>query len=147
NEHGRDPQPGLARLRLAQGQADVADAAIRRVIGETQVSGLRAERLAAFVDIVLAVGDTDAARPAATELAEIAAQLHSPYLEAAAGYAVGAVELAEGNASGAIKSLRRAWGTWCDLDAPYDAARARMLIGLACREVGDVDTTRLEFDA
>jgi DNA-binding CsgD family transcriptional regulator len=134
-------------LRLAQGHAEVADATIRRVVAETQVSGLRAERLAAFVDIVLTVGDTDAARPAASELTEIAAQLQSPYLEAAAGYAVGAVELADGNASVAIKSLRQAWTTFCDVDAPYDAARARMLIGLACREVGDIDTATMEFDA
>ena len=35
NELGRDPQPGLALLRLAQGRVDVADAMIRRVLGET----------------------------------------------------------------------------------------------------------------
>ena len=35
HELGRDPQPGLALLRLAQGRVDVADAMIRRVLGET----------------------------------------------------------------------------------------------------------------
>jgi DNA-binding NarL/FixJ family response regulator len=37
--------------------------------------------------------------------------------------------------------------TWRDLEAPYDDARARVLIGLACRALGDSDSAALELDA
>ena len=33
------------------------------------------------------------------------------------------------------------------LGAPYEAARARVLIALACRELGDADAGELELDA
>jgi len=36
---------------------------------------------------------------------------------------------------------------WRDLGAPYEAARVRVLIGIACRAVGDSDTADMEFDA
>ena len=35
SRRGREPQPGLALLRLAQGKSDAAAAAIRRALGET----------------------------------------------------------------------------------------------------------------
>jgi hypothetical protein len=43
--------------------------------------------------------------------------------------------------------LRQAGQAWQQLDAPYEAARARLLVGLACRAVGDDDTVALELDA
>lgn len=33
------------------------------------------------------------------------------------------------------------------MDAPYEAARARVLIGLACRSLGDEDGAEMELDA
>lgn len=44
----------------------------------------------------------------------------------------------------ALQSAARAWR---ELEAPYEAARARVLIGLACRELGDADAAELELDA
>ena len=41
----------------------------------------------------------------------------------------------------------RAWRAWHELEAPYQAARARLLIGLACRELGDEDAAAMELDA
>ena len=35
---------------------------------------------------------------------------------------------------------------WQELDAPYDVARARVLLGLACRALGDEDAAALELD-
>jgi DNA-binding NarL/FixJ family response regulator len=43
--------------------------------------------------------------------------------------------------------LRRAFEAWTHLDVPYDAARARVLIGLACHSLRDEETTRLELAA
>jgi tetratricopeptide (TPR) repeat protein len=62
NELGREPQPGLALLRLTQGKVDAADAAIRRVVDEAQGSIARARVLGAYVEIALAGGDVAAAR-------------------------------------------------------------------------------------
>ena len=146
SQWGREPQPGLALLRLAQGQLATAEAAIRRVVGETRDLNERARSLIAFVDIMVAVDDIATARLAAAELATIAEAIDAPYLGAAAEYATGSVALADGDAQSAIGALRRAWALWCDLDTPYDAARARVLIALACRDLGDQDTSTLELD-
>ena len=144
---GRDPQPGLALLRLAQGRVEAADAAIRRVLHEAEGDVGRARVLGPYTEIVLAVGDLAAARTAADELDAIAGRLGRPYLQALAGHVAGAVLLAEGDARGALLSLRRAWRTWRGLEAPYEAARARVLIAQACRALGDEDGAELELDA
>jgi DNA-binding NarL/FixJ family response regulator len=88
-----------------------------------------------------------AARAAAEELARVAAAWEAPLLRAQAAHATGAVLLAEGDARVAVAALRRAWTGWRELEAPYDAARARVLLGLACRALGDEDGAALELDA
>ncbi len=144
---GREPQPGLALLRLAQGQVQAADAAIRRVLDETQERGLRVRILAAYVEIALAAGDVPAARAAADELSAATGAFDAPLLRATAAHATGAVLLAEGSPKEALAALRPALSAWRELDAPYQAARARVLIGHACRTLGDEDAARMEFDA
>ena len=104
---GREPQPGLALLRLAQGQADAACAAIRRVVDEAGSFVARSRLLPAHVEIMLAAGDVDAARAGADELAAMAGDLDAPLLRAWATHAQGAVLLAEGDARGALAALRR----------------------------------------
>jgi DNA-binding CsgD family transcriptional regulator len=147
SQWGHEPQPGLALLRLAQGQADAAVAAIRRAIDEAALPGMRPKLLPACVEILLAAQDVDAARIAADELAQIAETMGAPLLRAAAAYAGGSVNLAAGDARAALPALRRAWTTWHELGVPYESARTRVLIGLSCRSLGDEDTARMEFDA
>jgi DNA-binding CsgD family transcriptional regulator len=144
---GRTPQPGLALLRLAQGEIDAAAAAIRRVVDEAQDRVTRCRVLAPYVEIMLGAGDVQAARAAADELAEIAVELVAPLLHAVSAHATGAVHLAEGDARAGLAALRQAWAAWQELEAPYDAARVRVLIGLACRELGDEDSAQMELDA
>jgi DNA-binding NarL/FixJ family response regulator len=144
---GREPQPGLALLRLGQGQVDAAAAAIRRVVDEVQDRASRAKVLAPYVEIVLAAADVPAARAAAEELSEIAADLDAPLLHAVSAQAMGAVLLAEGAARAALDTLRRAWTTWQALEVPYEAARVMVRIGLARRALGDEDTAGIELDA
>src|SRR5512132_626359 len=144
---GWEPQPGLALLRLAQGRGDAAAAAIRRVMGETTETLRRASLLPAYVQIMLAVGDVDAARDACRELAEISEQFESDVLAAMLDQARGAVELADGDARAALAPLRQASQAWQGVQAPYEAARVRVLLGLACRAVGDEDAFELELDA
>jgi DNA-binding CsgD family transcriptional regulator len=144
---GGQPQPGLALLRLAQGRTNAARAAIRRVVAETTDRFGRAKLLPAQVEIMLAVGDVQGARDAADELTEIAGAYQTPALRAVADHARGAVLLAEGDARAAVVALRGAWQAWRELEAPYEAARVRVLVGLGCRALGDEEAAAMELDA
>ena len=144
---GFEPQPGLALLRLAQGKRAAAAAAIRRVADETTAPLKRAELLPALVEITLAVGDLEEARRAYDELDAISESHASDLLRGLAEQAGGAVVLAEGDARAALSSLRNALSTWHDLEVPYEAARTRVLVGIACRRLGDDDAAAFELEA
>jgi DNA-binding CsgD family transcriptional regulator len=122
-------------------------AAIRRVTDTAEGRVVRCRLLPAYVEIMLAVGDVAAARVADDELCAIADGLDASWPRALAAQAAGAVLLAEGDGCAALEALRRAWSAWHELDAPYEAARTRVVMGLACRHLGDVDGAELEFDA
>jgi DNA-binding NarL/FixJ family response regulator len=144
---GRKPQPGLALLRLAQGDASAAAVAIRVALDEAAERRTRARLLPAFVEITLANGDVAAVRAATGELATMAAELDAPFVVALAAQCEGAVLLAEGNHGEALAALRRAWAIWQELDAPYEGARVRVLTALALRGMSDHDGAAMELDA
>jgi DNA-binding NarL/FixJ family response regulator len=145
---GRDPEPGMSLLRLAQRRVDVAVPAIRRALEEAaQDPVARSRLLPAYVEVMVDAGDVAAARAAADELGAIAAQLDAPYLNALAADAAGAVLLAEGDPRSALSRLRTAQRSWRELEAPHNAALVRVLIGVACRELGDDAGAELEFAA
>lgn len=146
SQSGRDSQPGLAQLRLAQGKTEAAAAAMRRVMDEARDQAMRSRLLPAYVEIMLAASDVPAARAGADELAGIAERLAAPLLRAMAAHATGATLLAEGDGRAALAALRGAWAAWQGIEAPYEAARVRVLIGLACRALGDDDTAEMELD-
>jgi DNA-binding CsgD family transcriptional regulator len=146
-ELGRDPHPGLALLRLAEGDVTTAAAAIERVLGETRGTSDRARLLPACVEIMLAAGDVERARSARGELSQIAAGRDAGMLDAVAAHGQGAVDLAGGDAPGALVALRRAWHAWEEASVPYAAARTRELMGLACRALGDEEAAALELEA
>jgi DNA-binding CsgD family transcriptional regulator len=146
-QSGQEPQPGLALLRLAQGRVEAAAAAIRRAVDEAQDRVTRSKLLAARAEIMLAAGDVQDARAAADELSAITAELGTVFLHAVSAQIVGAVLLGEGDARGACIALRAALTIWHELEAPYEAARVRVLIGLGCRALGDDDTAEMELDA
>ncbi len=147
SQRGYEPQPGLALLRMAQGRADAAAAAIRRVVSATTGQLQRTRLLPAYVEIMLAVGDIEDARGACHELAGIAENLDTAVLGAMASHARGAVELAEGDARAALGPLRSTFEAWQRVEAPYEAARVRVLMGMACRAFGDDEGAGLELDA
>jgi DNA-binding NarL/FixJ family response regulator len=68
-------------------------------------------------------------------------------LAAIAAHARGAVSLAEGEPREALACLRQALETWHALDAPYEIARTRVLVGDACRRLGDEESATLEHAA
>ncbi|GAA2136064.1 LuxR C-terminal-related transcriptional regulator [Nocardioides koreensis] len=147
NALGYEPQPGLALLRLEQGDSGAAAATIRRVLRETVQRLPRARLLPAFVQIMLAAGEQDDAVAASTELDDLARLQGTSMLRAQAAYAVGAVSLAGDDPGGALVALRRALNLWLGLAAPYEVARTRVLIALACRALGDEETATMEQEA
>jgi DNA-binding CsgD family transcriptional regulator len=147
SQSGRDPQPGLSLLRLAQGRTDAALQALRRALSSTTQAAGRAKLLPALVDVALAAGVTAEARSASDELGQVAELFGTDMLQALAFKARGAVELAEGDAASATTSLREAFALLQRLNAPYHAAQARVLLGCAYQALGDTDGAMLEVQA
>jgi ATP/maltotriose-dependent transcriptional regulator MalT len=125
---GRDPQPGLALLRLTQGQLDAAAAGIRRALDETTVRFRRPRLLSAAVEIALEGDDVEAARAAAEELSQLGAERDVPLLNAMAAQAGGLVRLAEGDARMELDAARQVFER---LSAGPDLARVVGLTGVA----------------
>jgi DNA-binding CsgD family transcriptional regulator len=146
-QFGRDPQPGLALLRLGQGHIEPASAGIRRALDETGQGSRRPHLLSAAVEIALEAKNVEVARSGADELAVLAAARQNALLNAMAAKASSGVLLAEGDAQQALGAARRAWSLWKDLNMPYESARARVLVGMACRSLGDEDAACMELDA
>ena len=146
-EWGRDPQPGLALLRLAQGRGEAAVAMVRRLLEERDVAIDRIRVLPAAIEILLRTGDLDAAAAAAEELVGWAGSFRTPGLQAAADRSLGAVMLARDLPAQALGRLREAAWTWRSVGAVYELARTRVLIADACRRLGDDDSADLELAA
>jgi DNA-binding CsgD family transcriptional regulator len=145
---GRDPQPGLALLRLTEGRIDKAATAVEAAL---DVAGgdavLRAQLLPAYVEVMLAAGRHVDAEAAADELDELAVAGEFTMLRAIAAQTRGSVRLACGDAKAALGPLREALEAWQKLQAPYEVAQVRLLLAAACRQLDDRDRAELECDA
>ena len=144
---GLEPQPGLALLRLAQGDAEAAGGTVRRAVSEAAEPLARATLLPAYVEIMLALGEVESAVDGARQLEDIAERHESDALDAMSAHAEAAAALADGRAEDALGAARRAWRGWEALKAPYEGARARVLVAQACRSLGDDDSAALELEA
>jgi class 3 adenylate cyclase len=145
---GVEPQPGLALLRLANGDVESARRGLKRALSDEARNRLsRARLLPASVEISLAAGEVDEARAASEELAEIAEDYGTTALAAHAAAAAGAVALAEKEADAALGHLRRAIRLYQEVEIPYEGARARLLTAEAYRLDGDADAADLELRA
>ena len=152
DELGREPQPGLALLRLGQGKIDGAAAGISRSLKDINEPLSRLRRLPAHVEIAIAAGDLKTARAAATELDSIVDSYkiggrRAPAFDATVHLASGRIKLAEGDFEGATRCLQRARDEWKRVGAPYETAQARMLLGLAFRRHGNKHAATGEIEA
>lgn len=148
HELGRNPLPGLALLRLAQGRPNAGLALLKGTLDDTSVTRLaRARMLAALVEIRVALAEPDAAVEAAEELRGIADLFGTHALLATAAMATGQLELARGDAAAAMTALERARRLWQETDAPYEVARARELLGQAHLAAENTDAAALELRA
>jgi class 3 adenylate cyclase len=151
SELGREPQPGLALVRLAEGKVDAAAAAIARSLEEAQGPLFRLRRLPAQVEIAIAAGDLKAARAALSEMEQTVdaykiGDRRAPAFDATVHYANGQILLAEKDWGAAITAFKHARAEWQGVGAPYETARARAALGIAYRRGGDEhgSTTELE---
>ena len=144
---GYEPQPGLSLLWLARGRLPAAGAAVRRLLSETGGPVQRSRILPAAVEVLVATGSSDEAEAAATELTKVADRFGCSGLRAMAAYCAGLVALAAGDADRALPQARQAQQLWAGLQAPYEVARSRVLVGRAFRELGDEDSATAELTA
>jgi len=148
HELGRDPQPGLALLRLVEGKPEAAFSSIRRALEDPSIDRLtRARLLPAMIEIAIAANEVGIARAAVEDFERIVETYDSNALRASYLCSLGAVLLAEGNAGEATRTLKQSWRLWNQCDLPYEAARARMALGAALRADGDEDAAILELGA
>jgi class 3 adenylate cyclase len=148
HEMGREPQPALALVRLAQGQVDSAAAMIRRALAEHDSDRLtRARLLPAQAEIAVARGDLSTAQSAVEEMEGIAETFGTTVLRATALSIRGTLQQAEGDHESALRSVRQGLRIWQEIDAPYDAARARVCLGGIYRDSGDEESARLELES
>jgi DNA-binding CsgD family transcriptional regulator/tetratricopeptide (TPR) repeat protein len=135
--HGHAAQPGRVLLWLGQGRVEDAVAASRRLLAEVTDPVHRSGVLTAVVEVLVAAGDVEAAVAAVQELAELAGSFGCSALLAAASGSSARVALARGDAAAALPSARAGLEGWARLEAPYEAARCRALLGRALRLQGD----------
>lgn len=144
---GVDPQPGLALLWLAQGRSSAAVAAVDRLLASPTGPVARCRTLPGAIEVLLASGEVERARPLALELESLATEVGAAVLSAAAAQAHGAVALADGDAAGGLPYLRKAHQLWARSSSPYDAAVTRLLIGRCLLALGDRSSAELELTA
>jgi class 3 adenylate cyclase len=149
---GREPQPGLSLVRLAEGKVDAAAAGLARSLAEASGDPLfRLRRLPAQVEIAIAAGDLRTARAAAEEIEKTVddykiGDRRAAAFDATVHFTRGQILLAEEDWSGAAVALKRARDEWQGVGAPYETARARAALGVAYRRVGDEHAAATELE-
>ena len=146
SEHGYDPQPGLALLWLARGANDAALAAARRLLEEVSEPVAQCRLLPHAIEVLVTAGALEEARAAVGRLDEVAAHVGTETLQAYAAYSSGTLELACGDAAGALPYLRKARQLWAHAQNPYEGARVRLVTGRALAAVGDAESARKELE-
>ena len=115
-------------------------------LGETSGPLKRAALLPAYVEIMLAAGDVERARDAARELEE-----PQPDTSAACSARSPPTRAQQSSSRRTSRSgagiAPQAQSVWQELDAPYEAARVRVLVGSRLPRAGDEDSAVLELDA
>ena len=146
---GAEVQPGLARLRLAQGRPEAAAAGLERALAEAESNFAtpRALLIAARIDVALSTGDLAGARSWLNNLTGYVGPDRAPYLRALSDHFHGLVLLAEGDARAALSCLRSAAALWKEVDAPYEGAHTRLALASACDALGDADAAQMSRES
>ena len=142
---GREAQPGLALLGLAQGRRRMPSARSRGAHGEHGSPASRPPAARRRRDSACRRG-----RRRGPARLERAGRARGGLRDGGPGRDGGARagrRRARGRTAGrGLEPLRRAFRVWHAVGAPYIGARLRVLIARACRALGDQDTAALELD-
>ncbi|MGI8794557.1 MAG: hypothetical protein ACR2H3_15520 [Acidimicrobiales bacterium] len=155
--HGWSPQPGLALLRLEQGEVTAALALIgaeiahpmnfpskeRPPFGDLRLVPL----LAAQAEIAALAGDVGVATDAASRLRRIADAYPGVSINACAALAAARAALLAGDLDGAVTGSEAAIAAWCEVGAPFETASARLVLAQARRRAGNESGAQLELEA
>jgi DNA-binding CsgD family transcriptional regulator len=144
-ELGHEPQPGLLLAWLDRGRTEAAVVATRRLLAERLGPVQRSWLLPAAVQVMVAAALADEARKYSDELSGIASAFGNSALQAMAAYATAGVDLMSGEMRGALSHARESCRLWSAIGSPYEAARARVVVARALRELGDEDSATSEF--
>ena len=151
SELGREPQPGLSLVRLAEGKVDAALAGVTRSLEEAQSPLFRLRRLPAQVEIAIAAGNLKIARTAADEMEQTIdaykiGERRAAAFDAMLHFSRGQILLADKDWDGAIAALKHARDEWQGIGAPYETARVRAALGTAYRRAGDEHGSTVELE-
>jgi DNA-binding CsgD family transcriptional regulator len=149
---GYEPQPGLAMLACARGDADAGarsiaaslSAALDAMRGRDQDPS---EFLAAAAEITAGAGRIEDAERALVLIASLEETQRTPVVRARAAYARGAVAVAKGASADGLSLLTTSLEAWRDIGAPFEVARARLLLAESYRRAGDTGRAALEIGA
>lgn len=151
---GDEAQPGRALLALAKGDVDRAVGEVGRALSATHGAVFRHRIIPGCVEVLLRGGLLDESSALVEELDGIADDFGCVAVRAGAQALTARVALAREDPGAALASARAAVELWATLDAGYEVARARTLIGQALRMTGDEDgavgelrAARAAFDA
>jgi ATP/maltotriose-dependent transcriptional regulator MalT len=142
---GRNPQPGMALLRLMQNEKEKALQNIQTSLNETKNPLHRIKLLPAYIEILLAHEKLEDTRRVVNELTIAAEKYDAIYLSATVAYCQGCLLLKEGDTTKAINSFQQSLNLYKKINAPYEIAYARFQLGIAYRDKGDHDSSELEF--
>jgi DNA-binding NarL/FixJ family response regulator len=145
SSYGFEPQPGLALLWLARGRTAAAVNAVRRLLDEPRDPVHRSQLLPGAVEVLLETGRVEAAAAASDELTALADAFGCEGLRGHALHARAQCLLAADEPAAAATAARAAEGVWRGLTAPYEVARAQVLLGRALRQLGDEDSATSEL--
>ncbi|MGI8983267.1 MAG: LuxR C-terminal-related transcriptional regulator [Acidimicrobiales bacterium] len=143
---GRVPQPGLARVRMAQGRVDSALKGLQLALDADAIAPMRrAQLLTTLAEALIAVADIDAAAATAAQLQLVAREIGSDYLKAVACATEARVLLARNEEVAALRRAGQAVEGFRALGLRYDEARAREVRGMAARMIHQDDAAKLEL--
>ena len=146
---GWDPQPGLARLHLMNGQPQLAQRGLERALddGDWTQRERRGQLLCLLVHAALAADDASRAREALDTLRTDPQLLTTEALQAMYAQAQAELALHERDAKQATAHLRRAIKHWREVGSPVGETDARTRLAECLLQDGDVAGAELELHA
>ncbi len=147
HEHGFAPLPGLAQLRLVEGNAAAAERLLLDALEDHPQPLDRAKYLPSLIDTALALGNLEQARPFLAEFEKTSELCHSDAMSATAADRRAAIAVAEGRPLDAIRDLQSAIKKWMGLQMPYEAAQSRLHLGDIHRAVGNEAAALMEIES